>query len=220
MRRGQRQPSWMPCMLAFCIIMTNTMALSTKSHHTGKPTIPWIVRSPTPHDKPAIESVFRASYGALLPHDYDADLLHLGLPKICQVRDDLLTSSTWYVVEHPTQPHGIVGCGGWTPESPMTTTNPQTCPHLRHFATHPQHTRQGIGRVLWDRIWKDWCEYYDDHHQQLDNNNKRPDMEVFSTLTARPFYGSLGFETVEEILIPLAEDCLFPSILMRRPDSS
>ena len=40
-------------------------------------------------------------------------------------------------------------------------------------------------------------------------------LEVYSTLTAEPFYAALGFLHVERVEIPLRE-CNFTSILMRR----
>ena len=193
--------------------------------------IPWIVRPSTIDDKDAIETVMRASYGNLLKDDYDSKVLDLALPHICHVRPELLTCNTWYVVEHPycsndnneTGGNMIVGCGGWTPKSPMNKKGVGEedeqniiIPHLRHFATHPDFLRKGVGRAIWDRIWKDWCEYYDLHNKGKD----RPYMEVYSTLSAESFYKSLGFEKVEEITIPICEDCQFPAVLMRRPNTT
>jgi hypothetical protein len=134
----------------------------------------------------------RASYGNLLKDDhYDTKLLDIALPNLCHVRPELLPSNTWYADEHPyaederTGGNMIVGCGGWTSKSPMKTKMSEDkaddIPHLRHFAARPDFLRKGVARArIWDRIWKDWCEYYD-----LQNSGKgRPHMEVFSTLSA------------------------------------
>lgn len=177
---------------------------------SGKRRIDWTVRPARPDDKGDIESLFQASYGDLLRKDYEDDLLEIALPKLCGVQDELLTCSTWYVVEHPEEKQRIVGCGGWTPKSPFG----EDVPHLRHFATDPEFTRQGIARALWTRTWHDWCDYF----RKQNGDAPRPDMEVFSTLTAESFYASMGFQKVKDMSIPLGDDCEFPSILMRRPD--
>jgi N-acetylglutamate synthase-like GNAT family acetyltransferase len=168
--------------------------------------IDWTVRPTNAGDKEAVETLLHASYGNLLSKDYDANLLKIAVPNLCHARLDLLTCSTWYVVEDP-ETGKIVGCGGWTPKSPFG----EDVPHLRHFATDPDHLRKGVARALWDRTWNDWCKYSD--------KKDMPAMEVFSTLTAESFYASLGFERVERITIPIREDCPFPAILMRRPGS-
>lgn len=195
--------------------MTATALSATK--------IEWKVRSATLEDKPAVEALLRASYEKLLPRDYSQDILVKALPRICGANERLLTCGTWYVVEAPSGTM-LVGCGGWTADAPkapvsnressskginMTTA---MCPHLRHFATHPEYTRQGIAKALWGRTYTDVCQHFQTHVP--------PAMEVFSTRTAIPYYQSLGFERVQDIDIPLAEDCLFPSILMKRPPES
>jgi GNAT superfamily N-acetyltransferase len=206
-------------------MMSNLTTSKNEQQTTTTARIPWIVRPSTIDDKDAIEAVMSASYGNLLKDDYDTKLLDIALPNLCHVRPELLTSNTWYIVEHPyakdeTGGNMIVGCGGWTPQSPMKTNTPEDeaddIPHLRHFATRPDFLRKGVARAIWDRIWKDWCEYYD-----VQNSGKsRPHMEVFSTLSAESFYKSLGFEKVKEITIPFSGDCPFPAVLMRRPDTN
>lgn len=166
----------------------------------------WIIRPATPKDGDQAQALLRECYSTLLPTDYDSELLEIALPMIGSVRPELLSCGTWYVVEHPDTGE-IVGCGGWTAASPLR----DEIPHLRHFATSPKYTRKGIARAIWDRSWADVCEYYD---------NNSTIMEVFSTLTAESFYASLGFRKVEDRKIPLAENCPFPCILMRRHPST
>lgn len=168
--------------------------------------VDWIVRPADASDKEAVDNLLHLSYSNLLAGDYAPEMLEIALPLMCQTRPELLTSSTWYVVEDPGT-GAIVGCGGWTPKSPFG----EDIPHLRHFATDPRQLRKGVGKAIWDRTWEDWCKY----SASLDD---RPSMEVFSTLTAQSFYASLGFEKVKDITIPLREDCQFPAVLMRRPN--
>ena len=172
-----------------------------------KETIHWIVRPTTQEDKEAIDALLKICYETLLPKDYDADLLEKSLPLITRARPELLTSGTWYLVEHPVD-GTVVGCGGWG-QSPTDKTQ-KSAPHLRHFATHPQFVRQGIGKLIWNRI-------RDDVISKLGPNT---DLEVYSTSTAQPFYASLGFEAVETVHLPIHPNFTFPSILMRRTGQS
>jgi len=225
-------------------------AATRSSSSSNPPTNVWNVRPATPDDKGAVEALLRVSYSTLLQADYEEQILETALPIICQANDQLLTSSTWYVVEHylfhgddDKQATILIGCGGWTPYSPMQQ---EDVPHLRHFATHPLYARQGVGRAIWDRIWKDWVTYHhhvstmssttnQSEHDESTNPTPtgtktmtasstvsalRPDMEVISTLSAQSFYKSLGFVKVKDMVVPLSDNkCPFPAILMRRPDS-
>jgi ribosomal protein S18 acetylase RimI-like enzyme len=126
-----------------------------------------------------------------------------------QARTQLLNCNTWYLALHPVSGE-IVGCGGWTFRSPAKSSEgsdtPKPVPHLRHFAVHPDHTRKGIANALFDRTWQDACSVM----------GPLTTLEVFSTITAVAFYGSLGFEVVEHLQQPLTKDSLFPCVLMRR----
>mmetsp|Transcript_12007 Transcript_12007/g.28717 ORF Transcript_12007/g.28717 Transcript_12007/m.28717 type:complete len:179 (+) Transcript_12007:102-638(+) len=165
----------------------------------------WIVRQSNANDKEAVEALLRLCYTNLLSNDYEEELLQTALPLLCCARQELLTSATWYVVEDA-DTRTIVGCGGWTPKSPLG----EAIPHLRHFATDPKQLRKGVARAIWDRTWEDWCKASRD-------SKEVPQMEVFSTITAESFYASLGFEKVRDITIPIRDDCQFPAVLMRRP---
>jgi GNAT superfamily N-acetyltransferase len=159
----------------------------------------------------------------MLAPDYDADLLQRALPLMCRANPSLLTSSTWYVVEDPLDATTLIGCGGWTPHSPLQ----DDVPHLRHFATHPNYARRGVGRAIWDRSWMDWMNYHA-HNMETEGERRpnetwartRPDMEVLSTYSAVPFYKSLGFVSVQDMFVPLSDECQFPCVLMRRPNDS
>jgi GNAT superfamily N-acetyltransferase len=100
-------------------------------------------------------------------------------------------------------------------------------PNLRHFATDPDMARQGIASAIWERIISQ-INNNDDSSDTAGGSVIRPQpglsssktiMEVFSTITGRAFYESLGFQKVDDVTIPFSDDCLFPAILMRRrPD--
>lgn len=172
--------------------------------------IEWIVRPTTSDDAEAIDNLLKVSYDTLLANDYDAHLLEKALPFITKARTELLTCGTWYLAEHP-QDGTVVGCGGWTKNTPMKTSETlKVVPHLRHFATHPQYLRKGIARAIWQQIRNDVIE----------KCGAETDLEVYSTITAVPFYQSLGFQEKETIDIPLRSDCNFPSVLMERTGKS
>jgi GNAT superfamily N-acetyltransferase len=171
--------------------------------------IDWNVRPATIADANQTAKLLSESYYTILPQNYDQDILSKALPSITTPRRELLTCGTWYVVEDPVT-RDIVGCGGWTLRSPSpnsnATLNSSNVPNLRHFATHPGWTRRGIGKALWTRTWRDIS----------DAVGPETSLEVFSTLTAEPFYASFGFVPVRREEVPLVKDCLFPVIFMRR----
>lgn len=197
------------------------MAIDLEHCNQGKK-IDWIVRPATMDDADEAKSVLFESYSSLLPKDYHESLLERALPLISVPQDDLLTCGTWYVAQHP-ETKQIVCCGGWTPASPpksmqqkinqgdndddTTKSILRRIPHLRHFACHPQWIRKGAAKAIWNKSLDEITRVM---------GPTTTSMEVFSTISAEPFYRSLGFETIKTIDIPLAEDCLFPSILMRR----
>jgi len=172
----------------------------TETRHSEK--IAWNVRPATTADTESASALLKKSYEALLPADYSEETLNSTLSKITEARPQLLTCGTWYLVEHP-ETGDIVGCGGWTQRSPQNDTT--FAPHLRHFATDPDWTRLGVASSVWKRV-----------QPELDAISNVS--EVYSTLTAEKFYGSLGYESIKSMEIPLGPNgtCAFPCILMRR----
>ena len=170
--------------------------------------IDWNVRSATIADANQTAKLLSESFYTLLPQNYDQDTLSITLPFITTPRQQLLTCGTWYVVEDPVT-KDIVGCGGWTlraPNSNSTNVTEVPVPNLRHFATHPEWTRKGIGKALWTRTWRDVSDVV----------GPETPLEVYSTITAVPFYASFGFVPVRHVEVPMGKDCLFPVMFMRR----
>jgi GNAT superfamily N-acetyltransferase len=183
------------------LYLTQTMPFSER--------IQWKVRPATLADKNAVNELLMNSYENLLAADYDQEFLETALPLISKGREELLTCGTWYVVEDP-RDGTLTGCGGWTFRNPAQerAADGRKVPHLRHFATRADMTRKGIGKAIWNQSWDDIIE------QSTDGVDTT--LEVFSTITAAPFYASVGFEKVKELSLPLADNCNFPCILMRR----
>ena len=147
------------------------------------------------------------SYKNLLAADYESDFLKIALPLITKGSEELLTCGTWYVTEHPDD-GSLTGCGGWTFRQPAKTSGGKAVPHLRHFGTRSDMARKGIGKAIWNKSWSDIVSMSED--------GPNTTLEVFSTLTAEPFYASCGFEKVKDLELPLSDECNFPCILMRR----
>ncbi len=160
-----------------------------------------IVRPATPHDEDAVDRLLEASYGALLPAGYDDATLAIALPRITKAVPELLSCGTWYVVEAPAG--GLLGCGGWSAQRPGTDETRPALAHMRHFATHPDALRRGVGRAIVQRC-------FDDARAAGVAR-----FECYSSIPAEPFYASFGFERVGIEAIPLGEGVTFPSVVMR-----
>lgn len=141
----------------------NVPAAATKSQVDGRTSRSqqrideWSVRPASLADQNAVDHLLERCYSTLMPAYYDADFCQKVLPHLIKARPELLTCPTWYVVEHP-HTSELVGCGGWSREIPWPKEVHQKtagCPHLRHFATHPDFTRCGVGRAIWQRILED-----------------------------------------------------------------
>ncbi|MGH8218307.1 MAG: GNAT family N-acetyltransferase [Steroidobacteraceae bacterium] len=96
----------------------------------------------------------------------------------------------------------LLGCGGWTFGAPDTGQVIAGEAHIRHFATHPDWGRRGIGTSLLDRCVSD-----------ARSAGVRK-IHCVSTLNAEPFYLAAGFETVGPINVPMGPTLKFPGVLM------
>jgi N-acetylglutamate synthase-like GNAT family acetyltransferase len=165
-----------------------------------EPTI--AIRVSSRADAAGVTAVLESSYPELMKPAYRDTILRRALPAIVRANPTLLASGTYYVA---TADDGlVVGCGGWTHEKPGTVETEPGVGHLRHFAIRPGWNGQGIGRQIYDR-----CE-----------TDARAEgvtiLEVYASLNAPAFYGSLGFSKVDEIVVAVGQDIPFPSIWMRR----
>lgn len=168
-----------------------------------------------PGDADDISAVLQASYTVLMAADYPPDILATALPQICTANPALLTCGTYFVAED--RQHRIIGCGGWTPERPGAHPGahpeehpgqgqiPQNIGHIRHFATHPDWIRRGVGRALMT------------HSKDTARRQGIKQFECYSTFSAQDFYATSGFQVVRRMEVPISETCLFPCILMRCP---
>lgn len=161
----------------------------------------FLIRIANPGDSEAVSVLLVASYSSLLAARYDCDLLSRALPHFTKANPALLACATYYVAER--EPGNLVGCGGWTTAKPGSGEIREGEAHIRHFATHPEWTRQGIGSALLTRCINDARSF---------GIRK---LHCLSTLNAESFYRAAGFETVGPIDVQLGTSMTFPGVLMR-----
>src|SRR5262245_48821948 len=162
------------------------------------------VRAVSPEDAEAVSALLQASYPSLMAFGYEPILFARALPLLTKANPALLSSGTWYLVEALDADEKLVGCGGWArqrPDAPNEPVDPMLG-HIRHFATHPNWTRRGIGRAVFNRCVAD---------------ARAAGVRIFecySSLGAEGFYRALGFSTVEPMKLALAESLTIPGVRM------
>ncbi|MDQ6703564.1 MAG: GNAT family N-acetyltransferase [Pseudomonadota bacterium] len=160
-----------------------------------------VVRTARADYAEAVSALLAATYPVLFSGAYSAEVLALALPLLTRSNPRLLPSGTFHVAENDNGE--IVGCGGWSFEHPGSGEVVAGMGHIRHFATHPDWTRRGIGRALLSRCIGQATE------------RGVGILECQSSLVAEAFYRSQGFAPVEEIGVELAPRVMFAGILMR-----
>jgi GNAT superfamily N-acetyltransferase len=159
-----------------------------------------VIRIANPTDSEAVSALLVASYSSLLAAYYDSNLLASALPHFTKANPTLLAGGTYYVAE--TEAGNLVACGGWTAAMPGSGEITEGEAHIRHFATHPEWTRKGIGSALLTRCISDAREL----------GIRR--LHCCSTLNAERFYWAAGFNTIGPIDVELGPNQTFPGLLM------
>jgi GNAT superfamily N-acetyltransferase len=160
------------------------------------------LRVATAGDSDAVSAVLAASYARLMAAAYPADLLARTLPAIGRANPALLESGLYYLVE--SEDGEIAGCGGWSPNPPGSRDVDPERAHIRHFATHPDWTRRGVGRRLYE------CCAADARAAGFKT------FEAWSSLNGESFYAALGFRPLGPIRTSMPGGILFPAIRMER----
>jgi N-acetylglutamate synthase-like GNAT family acetyltransferase len=159
------------------------------------------LRSATAEDGPHITALLQRCYPVLMASAYEPVALAAALPLMTRANPALLASGTYYVVETQGK---IVGAGGWTRDKPGGGGFDGETGHIRHFATDPDHLRQGIGHTLIERCLADAREA------------GLSQMECFASLNAVAFYAASGFEPLGPVDIWIGGTVPLPSLHMRR----
>ena len=159
----------------------------------------WL-RLAKPADAAAVSSLLEASYRTLFAPDYAPDVLARALPLMTRANEKLLASGTFFVVEGPGSQ--IVGCGGWSKELPGTGAISPGLAHIRHFATHPDWLRKGVGRHIFERCL---------HDAKAEGIER---FLCFSSLSATDFYRAMGFQELQNLDLRLTSDVTIPAVIM------
>lgn len=160
-----------------------------------------IIRPATPDDREMLDGLIAAAY-AMLGDGYDARQLAAAMPAMSTPNPKLLACGTYYVAEWDGEP---AACGGWTPDKPGSGEIVEGVAYIRHFATHPNHTRKGIARMLLDRCLVEATAA----GMHL--------MKSQATLTGEPFYAAAGFRRVGMIEVEMGPGNMLPAVDMERP---
>ena len=158
-------------------------------------------RIATPGDEILVSRLLLASYTELMAGGYEAAVLAAALPRLVRANPSLLGSGTFYVVDGPGA--SIIGCGGWTLADPATKLESQGLAHVRHFATHPNFVRQGIGRLIYSKCAE---------AATLAGVTK---FQAYASLNAVQFYNSVGLVLIRAFELSLGGDIKFPAALMQ-----
>jgi GNAT superfamily N-acetyltransferase len=160
------------------------------------------LRVATPDDHDAVATVLRGSFPVLWARVYPPELLASALPFTTRPHPRLLASGRYYLVE--SEAGGPAGCGGWSEHPPGGEEPDPRRAHIRHFATHPDFIRRGVGRLLYQR-----CEA-----DARAAGFKA--LECYASLNGEAFYAALGFRRLEAIDVPMPGGIGFPSVRMER----
>jgi GNAT superfamily N-acetyltransferase len=158
------------------------------------------VRVASADDAEGVSAVLRASYSQLLTAHYTPAEMAPMRPLIVKANPKLLICGTYYVAVGD---GAYLGCGGWTPAKYAPAGEDTTgLGAVRHFATHPDHVRRGVGRAM---------------YEESERTARAAGMTRFlcnAAKGAEAFYAALGFVGDEPFDVPLAEGVLMPSVRM------
>jgi len=164
--------------------------------------VTYVIRLATPGDASAVTALLEASYPKLFAAGYDPKILATALPRMTKANPRLLASGGFFLAE--SEDRQIVGCGGWSKERPGTNETREGEAHIRHFATHPDWLRRGIGRAMIARCVA----------QAKAAGIER--FDCYSSLVAVDFYEAMGFTVVGPMTLELGLDVTLPGCLMSR----
>lgn len=159
------------------------------------------LRVSTIGDEPVVADIVQRSYSELMASAYDPDVWRVAHTAITRSNPALLNSGRYFIVSDNGQP---AGCGGWSEKTPGSGAVIAGMAHIRHFAVAPEAAGKGVGKRLFTRCRDDAAAA----------GFRR--FQVYSSLNAVPFYEKLGFVRVRDIDVPIADDVVFPSVILER----
>ncbi|MDP3195073.1 GNAT family N-acetyltransferase [Tabrizicola sp.] len=158
------------------------------------------LRRAAPSDLAGIDRLLMRSYPRLLAADYPPSTLVLAVPRFARAQPELLASGRYFVAEDAQG--RILAAGGWSRHSPSGGPVAEMTGHVRHVATDPDVVRQGLGRMVMERVM-----------QEAREAGVRW-LDCLSTRTAVPFYRSLKFRALNAQELVLGPGIAFPVMRM------
>ncbi len=159
------------------------------------------LRVATPEDAARVSEVLAASYGTLWRGAYAEAALAAVLPLVSRARPELLASGRYILA---LRGEAVVAVGGWSPEDPASGVARPGQGHVRHFATHPAHLRQGAAGLILRRCL-----------EEAQAAGVR-EMLCLASLPSEAFYAAHGFVTLRREETRIGGRIVLPSLLMRR----
>lgn len=159
------------------------------------------IKPATEANRDELEQLISVCYSEVYPGWYEEDVLIDALPAMLRVDAKLLESGRYLSAYKGKK---LAGCGGWSTMEPGSGNMQSGIGHIRHFATHPDFMRQGVGSAILNACITAATE------EGLER------LQCFSSLAAEDFYNRHGFEPKQEVTIMLGENIPFPAILMER----
>lgn len=151
-------------------------------------------------DRDALEALIEACYSVVYPGWYDSELLTEALPAMLRIDPRLLESGHYFSASVD---GALAGCGGWSKSAPQGEEAASTG-QIRHFATHPDFMRKGVGSAILKRC-------IDEARADGLKN-----LKCFSSLPGEAFYTQHGFKPIDSVTIMMGDGAAFPAILMQK----
>ncbi|MEO8242584.1 MAG: GNAT family N-acetyltransferase [bacterium] len=164
------------------------------------------LRVARPDDLAAVDRLLGRSYPRLLRPDYPPSIMVTLVPIIARARPELLASGRYFVIEAEGR---ILAAGGYSPAGQwlrpgVAGEGAGRIAEIRHVATDPDLTRQGLGRRLMQGIFAAAEAEGVRHYTCL------------ASRTAVPFYAALGFIVLGPVQVPITRAIAFPAVRMQR----
>lgn len=163
-------------------------------------------------DMSRLTNLMNAAISALLPSFLNPEQVTASF-EVMGLDSKLIEDGTYFVILHQ---DNFVGCGGWSRRATLFGGNhtsgrddawldpKEDAARIRAMYTHPDWTRQGIGRLILDL-----CEQ--DARKQGFHR-----FELAATLSGQPLYRAAGYEVVESFSAKTSQDIDVPLIRMSR----
>jgi GNAT superfamily N-acetyltransferase len=165
-------------------------------------------------DVPQLEQLIPLSVRTLQAAHYSPAQMEAALGPVFGVDTQLIRDGTYFVV---TEGDKITGCGGWSKRKTLfggsagrqDDDSDQLDPakdaaRIRAFFVHPEHARQGIGRMLLTA-----CE-------EAIARAGFSKIDLVATLAGEPLYARFGYQAVQRYEIDLPGGLKLPGVKMTK----